>query len=96
KKSEISGVMAKAGIKPKSICHAKKWSDEIENLYRFQQAGYRDEVEYKQVKQVDTVECWAETGFVKKLQRRDNTFYYYNKQRECEDREVHKVKVYMY
>ncbi|XP_025889071.1 meiosis expressed gene 1 protein homolog isoform X1 [Nothoprocta perdicaria] len=96
KKSDSSGVMAKADIKPKSICHAKKWSDEVENLYRFQQAGYRDEVEYKQVKQVDTVECWPETGFVKKLQRRDNTFYYYDKQRECEDREVHKVKVYVY
>ncbi|XP_064299719.1 meiosis expressed gene 1 protein homolog isoform X2 [Phalacrocorax carbo] len=96
KKSEVSGVMAKADIKPKSIHHAKKWSDDVENLYRFQQAGYRDEVEYKQVKQVDMVECWPETGFVKKLQRRDNTFYYYNKQRECEDKEVHKVKVYVY
>ncbi|XP_069657769.1 meiosis expressed gene 1 protein homolog isoform X1 [Haliaeetus albicilla] len=96
KKSEVSGVMAKADINPKSIYHAKKWSDDVENLYRFQQAGYRDEFEYKQVKQVDMVECWPETGFVKKLQRRDNTFYYYDKQRECEDEEVHKVKVYIY
>ncbi|KAM6287063.1 meiosis expressed gene 1 protein homolog isoform 2-T2 [Spheniscus humboldti] len=96
KKPEVSGVMAKADIKPKSIHHAKKWSDDVENLYRFQQAGYRDEIEYKQVKQVDMVECWPETGFVKKLQRRDNTFYYYDKQRECEDKEVHKVKVYVY
>ncbi|KAM9292575.1 meiosis expressed gene 1 protein homolog [Morus bassanus] len=96
KMSEVSGVMVKADIKPKSIHHAKKWSDDVENLYRFQQAGYRDEVEYKQVKQVDMVECWPETGFVKKLQRRDNTFYYYDKQRECEDKEVHKVKVYVY
>lgn len=47
--------MAKADIKPKSIHHAKKWSDDVENLYRFQQAGYRDEFEYKQVKQVDMV-----------------------------------------
>lgn len=53
--SEVSAATSKADIKPKSICHAKKWSDEVENLYRFQQAGYRDEVEYKQVKQVDTV-----------------------------------------
>ncbi|NXS39283.1 MEIG1 protein, partial [Balaeniceps rex] len=96
KKSEVSGAMAKTDIKPKSIHHAKKWSDDVENLYRFQQAGYRDEVEYKQVKQVDMVECWPETGFVKKLQRRDDTFYYYDKQRECEDKEVHKVKVYVY
>ncbi|NXS58406.1 MEIG1 protein, partial [Brachypteracias leptosomus] len=96
KKSEASAAMAKADINPKSIHRAKKWSDDVENLYRFQQAGYRDEIEYKQVKQVDTVECWPETGFVKKLQRRDNTFYYYNKQRECEDKDVHKVKVYVY
>ncbi|NXG66296.1 MEIG1 protein, partial [Hemiprocne comata] len=96
KKSEVPEVMAKSDIKPKSVHHAQKWSDDVENLYRFQQAGYRDEVEYKQVKQVDTVEYWPETGFVKKLQRRDNTFYYYDKQRECEDEEVHKVKVYVY
>ncbi|KFV07228.1 Meiosis expressed 1, partial [Tauraco erythrolophus] len=93
---EVSGVMAKADIKPKSVHCAKKWSDDVENLYRFQQAGYRDEIEYKQIKQVDVVERWPETGFVKKLQRRDNTFYYYNKQRECDDKEVHKVKVYVY
>ncbi|XP_064905317.1 meiosis expressed gene 1 protein homolog isoform X2 [Columba livia] len=96
KESEDSGATAKAAIHPKSIHHATKWSEDVENFYRFQQAGYRDEIEYKQVKQVDMVERWPETGFVKKLQRRDNTFYYYNKQRECEDKEVHKVKVYKY
>ncbi|XP_032545245.1 meiosis expressed gene 1 protein homolog isoform X2 [Chiroxiphia lanceolata] len=85
KKSEVPGVVAKADIKPKSMHRAKTWSDDVENLYRFQQAGYRDEVE-----------CWPETGFIKKLQRRDNTFFYYNKQRECEDKDVHKVKVYVY
>ncbi|XP_058683375.1 uncharacterized protein LOC131573433 isoform X2 [Poecile atricapillus] len=51
--SEVSEVMTKADIKPKSMHRAKIWSDNVENLYRFQQAGYRDEVEYKQVKQVD-------------------------------------------
>jgi hypothetical protein len=40
---------------PKSMSRAKQWTDEVENLYRFQQAGYRDELEYKQVKQVDLV-----------------------------------------
>ncbi|XP_016160596.1 PREDICTED: meiosis expressed gene 1 protein homolog isoform X1 [Ficedula albicollis] len=53
KMSEVSKVMTKADIKPKSMHRAKIWSDDVENLYRFQQAGYRDEVEYKQVKQVD-------------------------------------------
>uniref|UniRef100_A0A674E1C3 Meiosis/spermiogenesis associated 1 n=1 Tax=Salmo trutta TaxID=8032 RepID=A0A674E1C3_SALTR len=60
---------------PKSMSRAKQWTDEVENLYRFQQAGYRDELEYKQVKQ---------------------HILYYNRKRECEDREVHKVKVYAY
>lgn len=55
KKSEVSEVTTKADMKPKSMHRAKIWSDDVENLYRFQQAGYRDEVEYKQVKQVDEV-----------------------------------------
>nr|XP_042134035.1 meiosis expressed gene 1 protein homolog isoform X1 [Peromyscus maniculatus bairdii] len=93
---KASVAMASSDVKPKSISRAKKWSEEIENLYRFQQAGYRDEIEYKQVNQVAMVDRWPETGYVKKLQRRDNTFYYYNKQRECEDKEVHKVKIYAY
>ncbi|KAK2832210.1 hypothetical protein Q7C36_015672 [Tachysurus vachellii] len=80
---------------PKSMSRARMWTDDVENLYRFQQAGYRDELEYRQIKQME-IDRWPETGFVKKLQRRDNTFYYYSKKRECEDREVHKVKVYVY
>ncbi|XP_007125374.2 meiosis expressed gene 1 protein homolog [Physeter macrocephalus] len=94
--NKTSVAMASSDVKPKSVSHAKKWSEEIENLYRFQHAGYRDEAEYKQVKQVSMVDRWPETGYVKKLQRRDNTFYYYNRQRECDDKEVHKVKIYAY
>uniref|UniRef100_A0A8C5PIE6 Meiosis/spermiosis associated 1 n=1 Tax=Leptobrachium leishanense TaxID=445787 RepID=A0A8C5PIE6_9ANUR len=94
--SDQDAVALNSEVKPKSMIRAKLWSDEIENLYRFQTAGYRDEVEYKHVKQVDLVERWPESGFVKKLQRKDNTFYYYNKLRECDDKEVHKVKIYAY
>ncbi|KAM6961726.1 meiosis expressed gene 1 protein homolog isoform 1-T2 [Tautogolabrus adspersus] len=82
--------------KPKSISRAKGWTAEVENLFRFQQAGYRDELEYIQVQQGALVDKWPETGYVKKLQRRDNTFYYYSKKRECEQHEVNKVKVYAY
>ena len=32
---------------PKSMKRAKHWSEEVENAYRFQLAGYRDEMEYK-------------------------------------------------
>ncbi|XP_046729197.1 meiosis expressed gene 1 protein homolog isoform X2 [Silurus meridionalis] len=80
---------------PKSMSRARMWTDEVENLYRFQQAGYRDELEYRQIKQVE-IERWPMSGYVKKLQRRDNTFYYYSKRRECDDKEVNKVKMYVY
>lgn len=36
--------------KPKSMKRAKEWTAEVENLFRFQQAGYRDELEYLQFK----------------------------------------------
>ncbi|KAL7882523.1 hypothetical protein SRHO_G00001810 [Serrasalmus rhombeus] len=74
-------VLLDGNAKPKSMSRAKQWTDEVENLYRFQQAGYRDETEYRQIKQTE-IDRWPETGFVKKLQRRDNTFYYYNRKRE--------------
>ncbi|KAM3833683.1 meiosis expressed gene 1 protein homolog [Vipera latastei] len=93
---DVSGATSSIDLKPKFMQRAKTWSDEVEDLYRFQQAGYRDEIEYKQVKHVAAVERWPETGFVKKLQRKDNTFYYYDKERECEDKEVHNVKMYGY
>ncbi|CAK6978165.1 meiosis expressed gene 1 protein homolog [Scomber scombrus] len=82
--------------KPKSMSKAKEWTVEVENLFRFQQAGYRDELEYIQVKQGALIERWPDTGYVKKLQRRDDTFFYYSRKRECQDFEVHKVKVYAY
>ena len=31
---------------PKSMKRAKKWSDEVEEVYRFQLAGYRDRHDY--------------------------------------------------
>ncbi|XP_044199885.1 meiosis expressed gene 1 protein homolog [Thunnus albacares] len=82
--------------KPKSMSKAREWTVEVENLFRFQQAGYRDELEYIQVKQGALIEKWPDSGFVKKLQRRDDTFFYYSRKRECQDLDVHKVRVYAY
>ncbi|KAM8739678.1 meiosis expressed gene 1 protein homolog [Acanthopagrus latus] len=82
--------------KPKSMKRAKEWTAEVENLFRFQQAGYRDELEYLQFKHGVMIEKWPETGFVKKLQRRDNTFYHFSRRRECQDCDLHKVVVYGY
>jgi len=81
---------------PKSMKRAKRWSDEVEDAFRFQAAGYRDEIEYKRVHQADA-ERWPQSpNYVKKLVRRDGTFYYYNRNRECQDKELHKIKLYQY
>lgn len=80
---------------PKSMYRAKRWDDAVENAFRFQEAGYRDELEYKIVRKVNP-EKWECSGYVKKLQRKDGTFYYYNRARECKDKEVHKIKFYQY
>lgn len=40
---------------PKSLVRPTQWSKEVENAYRFQLAGYRDELEYKRLRQVAEV-----------------------------------------
>ncbi|XP_077400083.1 meiosis expressed gene 1 protein homolog [Vanacampus margaritifer] len=87
---------AAEALRPKSMRRARIWSTQVENLFRFQQAGYRDELEYSHVKPDTLVEKWPESGFVRKLQRRDDTFYYYSRSRECHNNYVRKVKVFSY
>ena len=36
--------------KPKSMTRPKVWTEAVEEAYRFQLAGYRDEMEYKSIK----------------------------------------------
>lgn len=38
---------------PKSLIRPKSWSTEVENAYRFQLAGYRDEKEYRALRNSD-------------------------------------------
>ena len=40
---------------PKSMSRAKEWTDMVEEAYRFQCAGYRDELEYKFIQKTDHV-----------------------------------------
>jgi hypothetical protein len=40
---------------PKSVSRPKRWSAEVEDAYRFQLAGYRDENEYTHVQKVEEV-----------------------------------------
>jgi len=72
----------------------KHWSEEVEDAYRLQLAGYRDAVEYNAVK--GEIDRWPNTGYIKKLQRKDGSYYYYNRVRECADKDVNKIKLYGY
>ena len=50
--------MASVGVmneQPKSLIRPKSWSTEVENAYRFQIAGYRDEIEYKALRKCSDV-----------------------------------------
>jgi len=94
---EIMAALAKGdGPQPKSMSRPKQWTEEVEEAYRFQLAGYRDAMEYDHLKGDAGIDRWPHNNFVKKLQRRDGYFYYYNKARECPDKEVHKTKMYVY
>jgi len=42
------------------------------------------------------VERWPHNNYIKKLRRRDGYFYYYDKTRECPEKDLQKVKLYMY
>jgi len=81
--------------RPKSMSRPKTWSLEVEEAYRFQLAGYRDAIEYHAVKGKE-IDRWPHNSLIKKLERKDGCFYYYNKTRECPDKEVHKTKLYVY
>jgi len=83
------------GPRPKSMTRPKKWTEEVEEVYRFQLAGYRDSTEYDAV-HGGGIDRWPHNGYVKKLQRRDGCFYYYNKTRECAEKDINKCKIYVY
>ena len=48
---------------PKSLIRPKSWSTEVENAYRFQLAGYRDEIEYMALNKRE-IDRWPETGYI--------------------------------
>ncbi|XP_011403910.1 PREDICTED: meiosis-expressed gene 1 protein-like [Amphimedon queenslandica] len=87
--------MAAVEAKPKSVRRAKYWDENVEEAYRFQLAGYRDEIEYSKFHPQEVIDRWPHNNYIKKLKRRnDGLFYYYNKERECLDKEIHKIKLY--
>jgi len=80
---------------PKSMKRAKAWSDEVEEVYRFQLAGYRDRHDYAAKMGEIGIDWWPH-GYVKKLKLTNGYFYYYNRARECADKDVMKCKMYAY
>jgi len=83
-------------MEPKSMKRPKVWSVDVEEAFRFQLAGYRDETQYRALSKIDLVDRWPHNGYIKKLVRQDGCFYYFNKERECADKDVNKCKIYTY
>jgi hypothetical protein len=74
---------------------ARQWSPDVENLFRFQAAGFRDQEEYMSV--YPPPQSWESTGFIKTLQVKQTGYYmYFRQDRECEDRHLNKIKIYSY
>ncbi|KAL5014935.1 hypothetical protein ScPMuIL_009205 [Solemya velum] len=73
------------------MVRATEWNDIVEEAYRFQLAGYRDEIEYKNIIQREA-DRWPHNGYIKKLMRKDGCWYYYNKARECPDKDINKLR----
>ena len=49
--TRLYGKQDAGGPRPKSMTRPKVWTEEVEEAYRFQLAGYRDETEYLAHKQ---------------------------------------------
>ena len=82
---------------------AAEWTAEVENAYRLQEAGYRDEREALSLGH-PPIERWPEPiGFIRKLVTRQTlgkpdkqSLLYFPKRRECEDKLLNQVKLYQY
>ena len=80
---------------PTGMTRASQWTDEIENLFRFQEAGYRDAIEY--CSSHSPPEVWDDSGFVRMLQNKKNgCFIYFRRTRECQSKDLKKIKLYKY
>ncbi|XP_062570907.1 meiosis expressed gene 1 protein homolog isoform X1 [Saccostrea cucullata] len=85
----------KMSAQPTKMVRAKEWSDDVEEAYRFQLAGYRDAQDYTVCTKEEATR-WPHNGYIKKLIRKDGCWYYFNKNRECPDKDVPKCKLYSY
>jgi hypothetical protein len=78
-----------------SMVRAKDWTPQVEDFYRLQFCGWRDEEEYRSA--YGEPERWSQEqgGFISKVQLKSNGYFtYWRKWRECEEKHVNRVKVY--
>ena len=93
---------AAAGGVATGMTRAKEWSPEVEDAYRLQVAGYKDEGEALSLGH-PPIERWPDGGFVRKLVTKESLVgakghsqLYFSKKRECEDGYLNQVKMYTY
>lgn len=89
---------------PKRMERAKIWSEQAEEAWRLQQAGYRDIFDYQKIRNKAPERWDDDKNRIKKLEvvpkrKRgeagdDCYFMYFDKKPELEKRELHTVKIY--
>jgi hypothetical protein len=77
-----------------SVPRARRWSEEVEDLYRLQYAGWRDEDEYRDA--YGEMQRHSEAPhFISTTRLKGNGYFvYWRKHRELEDKHVGRVKLY--
>ena len=82
-------------MKPSAMQRAKTWTLEVENAYRYQLAGFKDESDY--LLTYPLPEMWSAGGMIKCLTVKETGYFMYFRQiRECEDKHLNKVKLFQY
>ena len=80
---------------PKSMSRAKTWNVDVENAFRFQEAGFLDYQDYLSDGH-EAPELWP-THFIKCLKAKKTGFFlYFRNSRECSDKHLNKIKIYSY
>ena len=91
---------SKAG-EPIGMTRAKAWSQEVEEAFRLQEAGWRGVAEMLALG-LELPERWPESGFIRKLQTRHSfesgarVLLYFRHTPECESRYLNRVKLYRF
>lgn len=77
---------------------AKRWSPQVEDLYRLQFCGWKDDIEYSNAHGEPERHTEAdETGhcYICKIKLKENGYFtYWRKYRQCEDNHVFKVRLF--